>query len=346
MIKLNQLQLIAELKDPSSFPHAVSYIRVVETHISWVFLTGNYAYKIKKPVKFGGILDFSKLYLRKKFCQEEVRLNRPLCGEMYLEVVKIVYIGNQLRIVSLSNPNKAVEYAVKMIEIPQKCRMDNLLSRGKISSHTIRLLAEILAKFHRNAKTDKRIARYGSITSIEGKIIENFVTLSKLTNSGKVYAHYLIHFLKNNKGLFRTRMKEGKIREIHGDLYLKNIFLFKNKFYLYDRIEFNMPLRYADVAEDIAHLSMDLDFHQREDLSKLLILKYMKLSGDINLMNIIYFLMCYKSCMRAKVSLFRANQSITKEGDQNKMVYQDCKKEALMQFALADKYMKMSKGKA
>src|SRR5215510_3282440 len=121
--------MIAELKNPNSYPHPVSYIRAIETHISWVFLTGHYAYKIKKPVKFGGVLDFSRLYLRKKFCQEEVQLNRPLCGEMYQGVVKIVYQGNRLKIVSLSNPTKAIEYAVKMIEIPQKYRMDNLLRR-------------------------------------------------------------------------------------------------------------------------------------------------------------------------------------------------------------------------
>ena len=338
--------MIAELKNPSSYPHPVSYIRVLETHISWVFLTGHYAYKIKKPVKFGRVLDFSRLHLRKKFCQEEVQLNRPLCGKMYQGVVKIIYARNQLKIVSLSNPTKAIEYAVKMREMPQKYRMDKLLGRGKISFDSILLLVKKLVKFHSDAKTDKKIASYGSPASIEWKITENFATLAKLTNSGKVYAHHLFHFLKNNKGLFRTRMKEGKIREIHGDLYLKNIFLFKNKFYLYDRIEFNMPLRYADIAEDLAHLSMDLDFHRREDLSKLLISRYVKESGDTSLMSIIYFLMCYKSCIRAKVSLFRANQSIKEKRDQmSNRLYHDCKKEALMHFALARKYMKMSKDK-
>jgi aminoglycoside phosphotransferase family enzyme len=247
--------------------------------------------------------------------------------------------------VNLSNPAKAIEYAVKMIEIPQEYRMDNLLRRGKISSGSILLLIKKLVKFHGDARTDKRIARYGSPTSIAWKITENFETLSKLTNSGEVYAHYLMHFLKNNKGLFRTRMKAGKIKEIHGDLYLKNIFLFKNKFYLYDRIEFNMPLRYADVAEDIAHLSMDLDFHRRGDLSQLLISKYVKESGDTGLMNIIYFLMCYKSCIRAKVAMFRATQSITEKRGQSKKLYHECKKEALIHFALARKYMKMSQRK-
>jgi aminoglycoside phosphotransferase family enzyme len=113
--------------------------------------------------------------------------------------------------------------------------------------------------------------------------------------------------MTNNKTLFYQRIKQGRIREIHGDLYLGNIFVVNNKrFYLYDRIEFNDELRYADVTEDIAHLSMDLDYNRRQDLRKRIVSRYVERSNDINLKALLYFFMCYKASIRAKVSLFCA----------------------------------------
>jgi hypothetical protein len=260
---------------------------------------------------------------------------------MYTCVVKVIGRGKGVRIVNLSCKGKALEYAVKMLEIPQEHRMDNLLRAGKVNSDTIRSLTRKLANFHSNAKTNTRITSFGSPQFMISKIKENFLTLSKLTKSGKIYAQKLMLFVKNNESLFFLRMKQGRIREIHGDLYLRNIFLSKKKFYLYDRIEFNTPLRYADVAEDLAHLSMDLDFHQREDLRKLVISDYMKQTGDTIMIDLIYFMMCYKSCVRAKVALFRASQAIGKDGDLNRKMYKECEQEAHAHFALSRKYMRL-----
>ena len=103
-------------------------------------------------------------------------------------------------------------------------------------------------------------------------------------------------FLKDNYHLFKLRIKESKIRDIHGDLYLKNIFIIGNRFYLYDRLEFNDSLRYADVVEDVAHLAMDLDYHQKTDLGEYFISQYIKTSKDKNIINLVYFMMCYKAC--------------------------------------------------
>ena len=110
-------------------------------------------------------------------------------------------------------------------------------------------------------------------------------------------------FLKDNYHLFNLRIKESKIRDIHGDLYLKNIFIIGNRFYLYDRLEFNDSLRYADVVEDVAHLAMDLDYHQKTDLGEYFISQYVKTSNDKNIISLVYFMMCYKACVRTKVSL-------------------------------------------
>ena len=317
-LRQQKVVLILE-KEENAYPHKVSKIRMEETHISWIFLTGLYAYKIKKQLKFGKILDFSTLKLRKKFCQKEVVLNKFLCGDMYQGVVKIVKEngknGNNMRIVNQEENGRALEYAVKMLEIPQKFRMDNLLASGKVTLKTIESLTKTLVKFHRCTPTNAKIKNFGYPESMEKKIHENFDTLAKLKTVDPKFENTLILFVKKNKKLFYQRIREDKIREIHGDLYLKNIFILENKkFYLYDRIEFNDDLRYADIAEDVAHLSMDLDYHKRSDLRKQLIFQYIEKSSDINLEKLVYFMMCYKACIRSKVSLFHAkNETIAKK---------------------------------
>ena len=202
-----------------------------------------------------------------------------------------------------------------MLEIPQKFRMDNLLASGKVTLKTIESLTKTLVKFHRCTPTNAKIKNFGYPESMEKKIHENFDTLAKLKTVDPKFENTLILFVKKNKKLFYQRIREDKIREIHGDLYLKNIFILENnKFYLYDRIEFNDDLRYADIAEDVAHLSMDLDYHKRSDLRKHLISQYIEKSSDINLENLVYFLMCYKACIRSKVSLFHAkDETIAKK---------------------------------
>ena len=199
--------------------------------------------------------------------------------------------------------------------------MDYLVKADKVSLKAIDRLTRILVKFHSSTRTNAR-KEFGMPNSIKKKIDENFQTFGKLNN--EMAAHKLdkickinkrlISFLANNKTLFYKRIRQSKIREIHGDLYLGNIFVVNDKrFYLYDRIEFNDSLRYADIAEDVAHLSMDLDYHGRMDPRKHFVSKYIEYSDDVDLENLLYFLMCYKACVRAKVSLFRANNETDDE---------------------------------
>jgi aminoglycoside phosphotransferase family enzyme len=310
-MSLTQQKIISILqKQEYTYPHKVSKISIKETHISWIILTGLYVYKIKKELRFGEILDFSTLSLRKKFCQKEVILNKVLCGDMYQGVIKIVNgdKDNNIRIINPGDKGRALEYAVKMLEIPQKFRMDSLLAAGKVNLKTIESLTKTLIKFHHKTPTNQKISNFGHPKFMEKKIHENFETLEKLKNPSSKLEKILMLFIKNNRKLFYQRIKEGKIRDIHGDLYLKNIFILENnkKFYLYDRIEFNDHLRYADIAEDIAHFSMDLDYHKRSDLRKYFISQYIEKSNDINLKDLVYFLMCYKACVRIKVCIFRA----------------------------------------
>ncbi len=322
--ELQQNKLVLALRNKNAYPHKVYLpkIKIYETHISWIFLTGLYAYKIKKEVKFGKILDFSTLYLRRKFCRKEIQVNRVLCGHMYKGIVKLVSQNGSIKIVDLQTKGKPLEYAVKMLEIPQKFRMDYLIKVGKVSLKTIDRLTRILVKFHSSTRTNAIIRNFGLPSFMKKKIDENFQTFGMLNNEmavyklDKIYKIYkrLTSFLANNKSKFYQRIREGKIREIHGDLYLANIFVVNDKrFYLYDRIEFNDSLRYADVTEDVAHLSMDLDYNRKTDLREYFVSQYIKRSDDIDLRNLLYFLMCYKACVRAKVSLFRAKNETDNE---------------------------------
>lgn len=348
-----QIELISLLsKNRDAYPHQISKIALEETHISWVILTGQFAYKIKKELKFGQILDFSTLSLRKKFCQKEVEINKVLCEDMYIDVVKIVKQNKRggqedeggIKVVELKTKGKALDYAVKMLEIPQKFRMDNLLQEGNVTSDTIDKLTSILVEFHRLTPTNRRIKSFGRPEFMMRKVEENFATLSKLTNINYTFERSLKSFINKKTNLFLERIRDDKIRDIHGDLYLKNVFIMPDdKFYLYDRIEFNDSLRYADVAEDVAHLAMDLDVNGSNDLSKHLISEYMLASRDTSLKDIVYFLMCYKACVRAKVSFFRAKHLKDSKNnfEHNRKRIEQVEKEGERHLQVAESYLEL-----
>ena len=225
-----------------------------------------------KQVKFGSVLDFSTLSLRRKYCYKEIELNRKLCKDMYYGVVRIVTVPdkNDNRVViadSHTRSGQVIEYAVKMKHIASEYRMDKLLTAHRIKLENIAKIASILNNFHSRTLTSKEIQSYGKPKYLKYKINENFQTLARLKHPIPRARDALIKFIDNNENFFLTRIRDKKIRDIHGDLYLKNIFIVKNrKYYLYDRVEFNDSLRYADVVEDVAHLSMDLEHHKHKDL--------------------------------------------------------------------------------
>ena len=348
-MNLKQQQIISSLLRREAYNHRTSKIELEETHISWVILTGLYVYKIKKELKFGKVLDFSDLPLRRAACQKEVALNKILCYDMYKGVVKVVANKNnhtdedtKLQVADLRHKGKAIEYAVKMKEIPQRFRMDNLVAANKVSLRTIQKLAHTLVKFHRATPTNTAIRQFGQPKFMKAKVLENFETLHKLydicddvndDDIGKLEKK-LLSFIENNKSLFHQRIVENRIRDIHGDLYMKNIFIIQqNKFYLYDRIEFNDSLRYADVAEDVAHISMDFDYQKKSRLKRHFVSTYLEESKDFQLNFIVYFLMCYKACVRAKVYFFKALN------ERNRKEKATCLRESTNHLKLARSYL-------
>jgi len=305
-----QKAVIDALKRPEAYDEEVLYVKMLQTHISYIFLTGRFAYKIKKPVNFG-FLDFTTLDKRKFYCEEEVRLNRRLCEDMYLGVFPITSFKGSIKI---NGSGDIVEYTVKMKELPQEALMSELLKKGKVNSSVIDEIAKILSDFHKKAETNKEIEKYGSIDIVKFNWDENFSqTRSFIGKTIRQEDFYFIRdmirrFMKSRRDLFELRIKEGKIRECHGDLHSGNIFITDDKIYIYDAIEFNKRFRYSDIASDIAFLLMDLEFLGRNDLSDILLNKYLEYSGEKeDFLEVLPFYKCYRAYVRGKVTSFKMN---------------------------------------
>jgi aminoglycoside phosphotransferase family enzyme len=300
-----QNQVVEALMKPEAYDEEVGQIELIQTHISFVFLTRNFVYKVKKAVDLG-FLDFTTLEKRRLFCEKELELNRRLCGDMYLEVVPI----NRSNIIKIKGEGETVEYAVKMKKIPQEKMMNKLLEENKVDSKIIDRIAEIIAEFHSKAETNKRISEFGSLGIIETNWNENFEQTREFVgetismNDFKLISEGIDDFVKRNVPLFEKRVAEGRVRDCHGDIHSGNIFV-TDRIYIFDAIEFNERFRYSDVASDIAFLAMDLDFKERADLSNFFVKKYVKYSGDQELTKLLPFYKCYRAYVRGKVISFK-----------------------------------------
>ena len=280
-------------------------IELIQTHISFVFLTKNFVYKVKKQVNFG-FLDFSSLENRRFFCEKELELNRRLCPDIYLEVVPI----NKSNIIKIKGIGETVEYALKMKRLPQEKIMTVLLKKRKVNDKKIDEIAKAIALFHSKAQTNPEINQYGSLKIIKTNWDENFVQTQKYINQTISQAEHqfiqnkVSNFMANNRALFENRIKNNKVRDCHGDLHSGNIFI-TGKICIFDAIEFNDRFRYSDVASDAAFLAMDLDFQRRSDLSAYFIERYVLYAKDQQLTLLLPFYKCYRAYVRGKVISFK-----------------------------------------
>ncbi|MFX0173942.1 MAG: hypothetical protein ACFE9L_18815 [Candidatus Hodarchaeota archaeon] len=299
------------LQSPSAYDHPAEKIEIRETHVSWVFLTGSFAYKIKKPVKFGDILDFSTLDLRKKFCQEELKLNSRFSSDLYLN---IFYINSEGKI---NGPGKPIEYGVLMKQLPEKYLMSSLLSKKGVTKSAVNQIARTLAVFHE--KTEK-VPEWGEMKYIAEKWDENFRTTSQFRKVNEKFQQQIEGFMLGNKGLFQERINEGCITDNHGDLQSHNIFILpEENIRIFDCVEFNPLLRYGDLAEDVGFLAMDLDYWGEQNLSSSFVESYIKHSEDELLVEIIDFFKCYRAYVRGKVYGFQASNE-TNEIERKKQI--------------------------
>jgi len=309
------------LLDPKAYPHKPQYIELVQTQMSFIFLTGEYVYKIKKPVNLG-YLDYTTLERRRFFCYQELELNRRLCPDAYLAVVPIVEEKDWLRI---EGRGKAIEYAVKMNQLPRDRMMDVLLPRSQVTLEMVTRLAEKLADFHKKAETSQKIAAFGKLDVVCQNTDENFAQTEKyigISIANEEYQHikdYTNDFIYSNANLFDKRVREGKIRDCHGDLHAAHV-CFTDNICIYDCIEFNDRFRYSDVASEIAFLAMDLDRYWQADLSRHLVNNYVRLSHDEELLELLGFYKCYRAYVRGKVESFKLDDPYIPEEEKTKVL--------------------------
>jgi len=298
--------LVEGLLKSGSYPHKPAEVKLVQTQMSFIFLAGDYVYKVKKPVNLG-YLDYTTLSKRRLFCRREVELNRRLCPDVYLEVVAIT---RDREGVHIGGKGRAVEYAVRMRHLPQERMMDVLLAGNRVTPEMVTRVAQKLVGFHREAKTNSRIAAFGRLDTICQNTEENFSQTQEyigVSISQKQYERikgYTQEFIRRNSGLFARRVEEGRIRDCHGDLHCAHI-CFTDGICIYDCIEFNDRFRYADVASEVAFLAMDLDHYRRADLSRHLVNAYVELSQDKELLELLGFYKCYRAYVRGKVESFK-----------------------------------------
>ncbi len=335
--------LIQQMLHPSFYPHPVSEpIELIQTHISFILLTGDYTYKIKKNVNFE-FLDFSTLAQRQHFCQEELRLNQPLAPEFYLEVLPISQLGDSFQ---LGEETNIVEYTLKMRQFPQDNLLITLFEQGKLTLEHLTQLGKKVALFHLNAPRNDDICQFGEIPKIRQAIEENYNQTEQYIGRVQTQQQYkqtkqfTDNFLKEHESLFKSRIEQNWIRECHGDLHLKNMFFWKDEILLFDRIEFNEEFRFVDVMYDVAFTVMDLDAGRRSDLSNHFLNIYIEQTGDWEGLQILSFYLCRQAYVRAKV-----NSMMLDEPEISRDKKQEIQKEAALYYQLAWQYTQPKSGR-
>ena len=304
------MSLIEALQKPTLFKHSVKRFEVIETHISWVLLTGQYAYKIKKPVDFG-FLDFSSLEKRHFYCKEEVRLNRRLAPQLYLAVVMIH--GSEAQ-PNLEGQGPVIECAVKMRQFPQSAQLDRLLSDEGLDHRLIDKLADKVAGFHLSIKPASTDSTFGDLEHVRQPILENFEHIRVCINDTSVepmlnkLERWSQQQLDEMADVIRQRKAKGFIRECHGDMHLRNIAWWDDEIVIFDCIEFNKDFFWIDVISDIAFLVMDLEDRQQYALANRFLNRYLEITGDYAGVQLLKFYKVYRALVRAKVDALRAGQ--------------------------------------
>jgi hypothetical protein len=303
-------RLIQALTDRSVYAHPTTEIAVLQTHISWVVLTGPYAYKIKKPVNFG-FIDFSTLAKRHFFCQEELRLNRRLAPQLYLEVIAISGTPEHPRFHGTGAP---IEYAVKMRQFAQGQLLSHLLDAGTLQGAHIDHLAHEVSAFHARIPRAYPESRFGTPEVIYQPVQENFQHLFDALDDPvrQVHAKELEHWCQRTCAArrpdFVARKRDGFVRECHGDMHLGNMILQDDEVVIFDCIEFNDTFRWIDVASEVAFCTMDLADRGRPDLAHRFLNAYLEVTGDYGLLVPLPFYLTYRAMVRAKVAGIRLGQ--------------------------------------
>jgi len=292
------------------YPHPVRGLRLVETHISWVFLTGDFAYKVKKPLDLG-FLDFSTLEKRAHCCREELRLNRRLAPELYLDVVAIT--GSR-EAPTLAGSGEPVEFAVKMRQFDEDDLLDRLIARGALEPERIDRIARVVADFHSRIDPAPAGSDFGTPERAHYPVAENFHQTLPLVSDPEVRSRlerlqtWSEAAYARLAPLMAARREGGFIRECHGDMHLGNMAEVDGDVTIFDGIEFNPNLRWIDVMSEVAFLCMDLEQRGRPDYAWRFLNGYLEVTGDYPGLAMLRYYQAYRAMVRAKVTAIRLAQ--------------------------------------
>ena len=300
--------LIQALLEPARHGENVSVVALVETHISWVLLTGEVALKIKKPVKLP-FLDFSSLEARRHYCEEEIRLNRRLAPELYLDVVSI----GGTRDDPMLDREPAVDYAVRMREFPSEARLDRQITNGMIRADEISALAELIGRFHMQLPATPVDPECGTaariLRSVEKNLVETTQTVpARLAPDSALY-RYVVDEGRQLETVLTRRKQASAIKEGHGDLHLENLVHWQDRIIPFDALEFDPALRWIDVIDEAAFLVMDLIAHGAEDLAFTFLNRYLEITGDYDGLSVLRYYLVHRALVRAKVRAIKAAQN-------------------------------------
>lgn len=331
--------MLTSLLAKEAYPEPTTTVTLIQTHVSWIFLTDTFAYKIKKPVSFS-FLDFSTPQQRQHYCEEEVRLNRRLCKDIYVGVVELKLDGQRPNFCEQGN---TIDYAVKMKRLPQNKMLDKMLADGRLSLDIIKRIAIKIRRFHESADTSPAISHFGSLDTIKFNWMENFQQMAQFENNIiSRHEHGLIqtwvnNFMESHADIFEQRLQLGHIRDCDGDIHLENICV-DDDIYIFDCIEFNERFRYSDTIADLAFILMDLDVNSRRDLSDALLSAYYEGEIDTTLASIIRFYKIYRAFVRGKVLSFQCI-----DPDISEIAKAEARHKALMYFRLIRGYIELPK---
>lgn len=340
---MNSHFVVERMSRADFYPHSVSSpIKVLQTHISYIFLTGNYAYKLKKPVNLG-FLDFSTLEKRKYYCQQELTLNKKIAPDIYLEVLPITQREKSLEI---NGKGEVIEYVVKMSQFPQGTLLSEMEQGGKLTESLIVELGKKVANFHKSTQTNDYIREFGQPEKIQEAINNNYQQTEKylgVTQEQKQFIEtkeFTDRFFQDSYDLLKERVSDGLIRECHGDLHLKNICFWRDKIQLFDRIEFNEPFRFVDVMYDVAFTIMDLEFRECGELATVFLNNYLEYTGDWKGVQVLPLYLTRQAYVRGKVnSLMLDDLEISEEEKRH------ARQQAKQYYHLAWKYTRPKPGR-
>lgn len=314
-------KLVQAMACPDFYPHPAVDFEIRETHISKIFLAGDLAYKLKKPLDLG-FLNFTTLEKRRHFCRQEVKLNRRLAPDVYLDVVPICLENKTYH---LEGPGDVVEYAVKMRRLPEHCTLSHRLETGGIHKTQIHALAGLLARFYDRPHEPAPEADLGTWATVSKNCMENFTQTADVAGQlfderlFKIVRSACLDFMKRHRPLFDKRVQSGKVLDCHGDLRAEHIYFIDDQVRIIDCIEFNQRFRYEDMASDLAFLAMDLDARGHSKTAQDLLAEIAHQTGDADLFVLLGFYKCYRAMVRLKVACIRVRETDVTEPETSQL---------------------------